>query len=70
MVNGPEDGLALLARLADELEGYHLLHVARAELLRRAGRLAEAREAYEAAITCCVQPVELRHLERRREERM
>jgi RNA polymerase sigma-70 factor (ECF subfamily) len=52
MCEGPEQGLrlidALLAR--EELGGYHLAHSARADLCRRLGRLAEARDSYEKAL--------------------
>jgi RNA polymerase sigma-70 factor (ECF subfamily) len=52
MCDGPEQGLrlidALLAR--DELAGYYLAHSARADLCRRVGRLAEARDSYERAL--------------------
>lgn len=52
MCEGPEQGLrlidALLAR--EELAGYHLAHSARADLCRRLGRLAEARDSYEKAL--------------------
>jgi RNA polymerase sigma-70 factor (ECF subfamily) len=47
-VEGPEAGLAILDAL--ELEHYRYFHSTRAELLRRAGRFAEAREAYERAL--------------------
>ena len=43
---GEERGLELMAGLDAELEGYHLLHSARADLLRRLGRDAEAADAY------------------------
>jgi RNA polymerase sigma-70 factor, ECF subfamily len=45
---GPEAGLALVERL--DLDGYRYLHSARAELLRRLGRLDEARAAYGRAL--------------------
>ncbi len=52
MCDGPEQGLrlidALLAR--GELAGYHLAHAARADLCRRLGRPAEARDSYEKAL--------------------
>ncbi len=52
MCEGPEQGLrlidALLAR--EELAGYHLAHSARADLCRRLGKLAEARDSYEKAL--------------------
>ncbi|MEV6205853.1 DUF6596 domain-containing protein [Kitasatospora sp. NPDC051914] len=52
MRDGPEAGLTLLDGLADaeELRGYHLLPAARADLLRRSGRTAEAAAAYRAAL--------------------
>ena len=51
MAQGPAAGLAIVDRLADEpaLKGYHLLPSVRGDLLCRLGRLAEAREAFEAA---------------------
>ncbi|HZB51255.1 MAG TPA: DUF6596 domain-containing protein [Mycobacteriales bacterium] len=47
-VAGPAAGLALLDGL--DLPGFHLLPATRADLLRRLGRAAEAREQYEAAL--------------------
>src|SRR5262249_40948817 len=47
-VEGPAAGLALLGDL--ELDGYHLFHAIRADLLRRLGRHAQAALAYDAAI--------------------
>src|SRR5229473_2435705 len=47
-VEGPEAALALVDGL--ELDGYHLFHAIRADLLRRLHRTAEALSAYEAAI--------------------
>ena len=47
---GP-DGLALIDLLASELSEYHLLHAARADLLRRMGSRREAAESYERATT-------------------
>jgi RNA polymerase sigma-70 factor (ECF subfamily) len=46
-VEGPAQALALVDDLP--LDGYHLFHAIRADLLRRLGRTAEAREAYAAA---------------------
>jgi RNA polymerase sigma-70 factor, ECF subfamily len=48
MAEGPEAGLALIDRL--DLPRYHLLHSARADLLRRLGRVEEAAAAYERAL--------------------
>jgi RNA polymerase sigma-70 factor, ECF subfamily len=52
MRDGPEAGLALVDALAADgrLQDYHLLPAARADLLRRLGRGAEAAAAYRAAL--------------------
>src|SRR5262249_36486848 len=52
MAQGLERGLALLDGLAGvpELRAYHLLPAARADLLRRLGRYAEAADAYREAL--------------------
>jgi RNA polymerase sigma-70 factor (ECF subfamily) len=55
----PAAGLELLAEL--DLPG-HRLHAVRAELLQRAGQLAEAQVAYEAAIAACENTAERDHL--------
>ena len=70
MRDGPEPGLALIdAILArGELGEYHLAHAARADLLRRLGRTAEAREAYRVALGLARQEPERRFLERRLKE--
>jgi RNA polymerase sigma-70 factor (ECF subfamily) len=62
-----ERGLALLDALdrGGELTGYHLLPTARAELLRRLGRHAEAAESYRRALALVSNEVERRHLNRR-----
>jgi RNA polymerase sigma-70 factor (ECF subfamily) len=67
---GPEEGLAIVESLADsgELGGYHLLPAARADMLRRLGRLPEAATAYEAARDLAGTDAERRYLERRRRE--
>jgi RNA polymerase sigma-70 factor, ECF subfamily len=64
MANGPEDGLALLDRI-EGLEEYHLLHSARADLLRRLGRDEESAAAYGRALELTTNPVERRFLARR-----
>jgi RNA polymerase sigma-70 factor (ECF subfamily) len=58
MAQGPETGLALMDELAGELDGYHLLHSARADLLRRLGRADEAAAAYSRALSLAANPVE------------
>lgn len=67
MREGPGAGLtlvdAVLAR--GELQTYHLAHSARADLCRRLGRMREAREAYERALSLTRQEPERRFLERR-----
>jgi RNA polymerase sigma-70 factor, ECF subfamily len=68
MAVGPEAGLALMDELAGELDGYHLLHSARADLLRRLGRSAEAEAAYERALALATVPAERAFLERRLDE--
>jgi RNA polymerase sigma-70 factor, ECF subfamily len=52
MADGPEQGLALLDKLARSgaLDGYHLLPATQADLLRRLGRLSEAAAAYRQAL--------------------
>jgi len=49
------DGAGQALRLVDELDlpRYHLFHAVRAELLRRAGREADAAAAYQSAIALC-----------------
>lgn len=47
---GPQVGLALIEPLGEALAGYRAYHAARADLLRRLGRTAQARAAYESAL--------------------
>ena len=70
MADSPTAGLVLLDPLLErkELARYHLLHAARADLLRRAARFQEATAAYQAAIELCSNPVEQHYLERRLNE--
>jgi RNA polymerase sigma-70 factor (ECF subfamily) len=67
MRDGPAAGLALIDALLarGELADYHLAHSARADLLRRLGRTAEARGAYARALTLARQEPERRFIERR-----
>jgi RNA polymerase sigma-70 factor, ECF subfamily len=60
----PEVALELVDRL--ELDGYHYLHAARAELLRRLDRTAEALAAYDRALELVRSDAERRFLEERR----
>jgi RNA polymerase sigma-70 factor (ECF subfamily) len=70
MSQGPDAGLALLDALAADgaLAGYHLLPAARADLLRRLGRQAEAADAYAQALNQGGTDAERRYLTRRRAE--
>jgi RNA polymerase sigma-70 factor (ECF subfamily) len=68
MAHGPEAGLGLIDELAPELDGYHLFHSARADLLRRLGRPGEASAAYERALALAENPVERAFLARRLRE--
>ncbi|HTS24629.1 MAG TPA: RNA polymerase sigma factor [Bryobacteraceae bacterium] len=70
MVDGPRAALAILDALtADgELDGYHLLDAARADLLRRAGSFAEAADSYTRALKVVTNDAERRYLERRLRE--
>ncbi len=67
MRDGPAAGLTqvddLLAR--GELTGYRLAHAARADLCRRLGKTAEAREAYARALELTQSQPERQFLERR-----
>jgi len=70
MSGGLDRGLALVDELdrLGELAEYHLLPVARAELLRRLGRHAEAAESYRRALALVSNEAERRHLEKRLRE--
>jgi len=64
MADGPRAGLALLDGVQG-LEGYHLFHSARAELLLRAEDRSAARTAFRRARDLAPNPAEQRHLDRR-----
>jgi RNA polymerase sigma-70 factor (ECF subfamily) len=70
MRDGPQAGLeaidAILAR--GDLADYHLAHAARADLCRRLGRAADARQSYERALSLARQAPERRFLEKRLRE--
>jgi RNA polymerase sigma-70 factor (ECF subfamily) len=70
MVDGPQPALALIDALAatGDLDGYHLLHAARADLLRRVGSSAEAAKSYARALALATNDSERRFLERRLRE--
>ncbi|SDU79452.1 RNA polymerase sigma factor [Jiangella alkaliphila] len=65
---GPATALVLLDGVADDLDGYHLLHASRAAMLERLGRTAEAAEAYARAAELAPTEPELEFLASRRDE--
>ncbi len=70
MVEGPQPALALVDALAATgvLDRYHLLHAARADLLRRIGSAEAAARSYEQALALATNDSERRFLERRLRE--
>lgn len=70
MAEGPKPGLELIDALAgnNDLENYHLLHAARADLLRRMGSSEEAAKSYRRALALVTNESERRYLRRRLEE--
>jgi RNA polymerase sigma-70 factor (ECF subfamily) len=70
MADGPEPALALIDALdaSGDLDGYHLLHAARADLLRRVGSNVEAAKSYTQALGLVTNDSERRYLERRLRE--
>jgi RNA polymerase sigma-70 factor (ECF subfamily) len=65
-LDGPEVALAEIDPLP--LDGYHLFHAARADLLRRLGRSHQARAAYDRAIELAANTAEQAYLTRRRDQ--
>jgi RNA polymerase sigma-70 factor, ECF subfamily len=70
MVDGPQPALQIIDSLtaSSDLDNYHLLHAARADLLRRMGSTAEAVKDYERALALVTNDSERRFLERRLRE--
>ena len=64
MAIGVGPGLDLLLRLEGEAGDYHPYHAARADLLRRAGEIEAASEAYARAAALCGNAPERAYLER------
>lgn len=67
-LEGPDAAVPIIDRLGDALDGYHAFHATRAELLRRLGRRAESRAAYDHAIALAGNTAETAYLSRRRAE--
>jgi len=67
MVSGPQAALDDIAKIEADgrLDGYHYLPAAKADLLRRLGRVGEARSAYLAALKLTDNPAERGFLSRR-----
>jgi len=67
MVEGPRQALVLIDALAaaNDLDNYHLLHAARADMLRRLGSAEEAAKSYAQALELVTNNSERRFLERR-----
>lgn len=65
MADGAEVALPLVEALAAELDGYHLLHATRADLLRRIGRRNDAASAYARALELSSNDAERTYLARR-----
>jgi RNA polymerase sigma-70 factor (ECF subfamily) len=67
MRDGPAAGLEIIDAILErgDLSGYHLAHAARADLCRRLGQIAEARTAYQRALSLTIQEPERRFLQRR-----
>ena len=70
MADGPQPALVLIDALAatGDLDEHHLLHAARADLLRRLGRLTEAAGSYSRALDLVGNDGERRFLEGRLRE--
>jgi RNA polymerase sigma-70 factor (ECF subfamily) len=70
MASGPGAALEIVDSLAagSDLDNYHLLHAARADLLRRMGSAAEAVKSYRRALELATNESERRFLERRLRE--
>jgi RNA polymerase sigma-70 factor, ECF subfamily len=67
MAGDVDEGLGLIGEI-EGLDDYHLLHAARADLLRQLDRGEEAAAAYERALALATNPVERAFLERRLSE--
>jgi RNA polymerase sigma-70 factor (ECF subfamily) len=64
----PEEGLALADAVSESLDDYHLLHVTRAELLGRMGRVDDSLAAYDRALELIHNDAERAHVVQRRRE--
>ncbi len=67
-LDGPHVALAILDQLEGDLAGYHAYFAARADLLRRLGRIEESQTAYDEAIALAGNTAEKAYLTRRRDQ--
>lgn len=67
-LHGAAEALEEIDRLTDVLSDYHAFHAARADLLRRTGRVDDARGSYDRAIALAGNPAERAYLTRRRDD--
>ncbi|MFT4184000.1 MAG: RNA polymerase sigma factor [Rhizobium sp.] len=67
MCEGPATGLGIVDGLLGEerMARYHLAHAARADFLRQLGRIDEAKQSYETALSLCRQTPEQDFLRKR-----
>jgi RNA polymerase sigma-70 factor (ECF subfamily) len=67
MLHGPEAGLAIIEQLLiqGELNNYHLIYAAKADLCRRLQQFSTAKLAYQQALDLTRQGPEQRFLQRR-----
>ena len=68
MAHGPLEGLREMEAVRDTLDGFHLFHASRAELLRRVGQRDDAEVAYRRALGLVKNARERAYLERRLRE--
>ncbi|MDR6816672.1 RNA polymerase sigma-70 factor (ECF subfamily) [Neorhizobium sp. 2083] len=61
-LEGPEAALAMIAPLAEKLDGYFYFHGVKGGLMLQAGRKSEARQAFDRAIALANSPAECAHI--------
>jgi len=65
MAGDSSNALMIIEELTSELDDYHLLHAARADLLRREGKRTDSAQAYRRALELASNDSERRFLRRR-----
>ncbi len=61
-LEGPEAALAMIAPLAEKLDGYFYFHGVKGGLMLQAGQKSEARQAFDRAIALANSPAECAHI--------